>query len=344
MDRTLERYSRQIFFPGIGEEGQRKLLKSYVVVVGCGALGTVIAGSLARAGVGRLKIVDRDFVEENNLQRQILFDEDDVKENLPKAVAAQRKLEKINSHIQIESFVTDVNHTNIESILEGADLVMDGTDNFEARYLINDACIKHKIPWVYGACVSSYGLSMTIIPYQTPCLRCVLETAPPAGATPTCDTAGVIGPIVNTIASIQVTEGLKILTRNWKALRKEIVIIDLWEGSFTKADISHSREVSNCPTCKQGRFEFLEGKEGSHMTILCGRDAVQITHKTPIQVQFESLAQKLQSVGTVSYNLYILKFKVDGFDITLFPDGRAIIKGVKDPAIAKGIYAKYIGV
>lgn len=344
MDKNLERYSRQILFPGIGEEGQRKLLKSYVVLIGCGALGTVIASSLTRAGVGRLKIVDRDFVEENNLQRQILFDENDFKENLPKAVAAQKKLEKINSDVQIDSLVTDVNSTNIEGIIADADLVMDGTDNFETRYLINDACVRHKIPWVYGACVSSYGLSMTIIPYQTPCLRCVLETAPPAGATPTCDTAGVMGSIVNTIASLQVTEGLKILTQNWKALRTEIVMIDIWEGSFTKVDISNSRETSNCPTCKQGKFEFLEGKEGSYFTTLCGRDAVQITHKVPLQIQFENLAQKLRSVGEVSYNTYILKFKVDKFELTLFPDGRAIIKGVKDPAIAKGLYAKYIGI
>ncbi|MCI0525839.1 MAG: ThiF family adenylyltransferase, partial [Nitrospira sp.] len=281
MDKNLERYSRQVFFPSIGEEGQRRLLNSYVALMGCGALGTVIASSLARAGVGRLKIVDRDFVEENNLQRQILFDEDDVKENLPKAVAAHRKLEKINSHIQIESLVTDVNPTNVEGIIKGADLVMDGTDNFETRYLINDACVKHKIPWIYGACVSSYGLSMSIIPYQTPCLRCVLETAPPAGATPTCDTAGVIGPIVNTIASLQVTAGLKILTQNWKTLRPEIVMVDIWEGTFTKADISNSREASNCPACKQGKFEFLEGQEGSHFTVLCGRDAVQITQRAP---------------------------------------------------------------
>src|SRR5688572_120437 len=245
MEKKLERYSRQILFDGIGERGQERLSDARVVCIGCGALGSVIAGTLARAGVGHLTVVDRDFVEESNLQRQVLFDEDDVKYSLPKAVAAEKKLRQINSQIEVNGIVTDANYANIEDLIRDADLVMDGADNFETRFLLNDACVKLEIPWVYGACVGSYGLSMFVIPRETPCLRCVFETAPPPGMSPTCDTSGVIGPIVNIIASFQCMEAIKYLTGNKEKLNGDLLMMDVWTDRFQRLKIKGSREVAD---------------------------------------------------------------------------------------------------
>jgi len=343
MQKELDRYSRQILFSEIGEEGQEKLKKGRVVLVGCGALGTVIANNLVRAGIGELKIIDRDFVEMNNLQRQILFDEQDVKKNIPKAIAAAKKLEKINSEVDLEPVVVDVNFTNVEDLIEGAKLLLDGTDNFEVRFLLNDACIKKNIPWIYGSCVGSYGLTMNILPGKTPCFRCLLEKAPLPGMAPTCDTAGVISPIVNVIAAIETTETLKYLTGKFEALNKYLVAVDIWEASFEKFEINPGKDRFDCPCCKQRKFEFLEGKRGSTTTSLCGRDAVQITQKSPGRMDFEEIAARLKKSGDVSFNKYLLRFSINQQEINLFPDGRAIIKGTSDFSIARGLYAKYIG-
>jgi len=343
MQENLDRYSRQILFSEIGEEGQRKLGESKVILVGCGALGTVIANNLVRAGIGELKIIDRDFVELNNLQRQILFDEEDVRRNIPKAIAAVEKLKKINSQVKLEAVVADVNFTNVEGLVEDAKLLVDGTDNFEVRFLLNDACVKANMPWIYGSCVGSYGLTMNIIPGKTPCLRCLFEKAPLPGMALTCDTAGVISPIVNIIAAIETAETIKYLTGKSKTLNTDLIAIDVWESSFEKFNIDGRRDKFNCPCCKQRKFEFLEAKQGSSITSLCGRNAVQITQKSIARIDFEELAERLKKLGKVTFNKYILKFSINQYEINLFADSRAIIKGTSDFSVARGLYAKYIG-
>ena len=338
-----ERYSRQMFFSPVGQQGQRRLNRSRVTLCGCGALGTVLANSLARAGVGHLRIVDRDFVELHNLQRQVLFDEADVAECLPKAEAAARKLAAVNSSIQIEPVITDIDHTNILDLAGDADLILDGTDNFETRYLINDAAVKLGIPWIYGGCIGSHGHTMTIIPGQTPCLRCVVESAPPPGMMPTCETAGILGPTVGVIASLQATEALKILTGQPEAINRDLVMIDVWEGTFRRLKIAGLLEAMDCPCCKQRTFHWLSGKLGSHTTTLCGRNAVQIARRETQGVSFEQLARQLAPLGQVRYNKFMLKFQEGGFDFTVFPDGRAIIQGTGDVNKARALYAQYIG-
>ena len=339
----LDRYSRQMKFPGIGEEGQRKLLASKVTVCGCGALGTVIANALARAGIGHLRIVDRDFIERSNLQRQVLFDETDIANNLPKAEAAVRKLRQVNSEIQIDAVVTDIDHTNILELVHDADLIMDGSDNFEVRYLINDAAIKLGKPWVYGGSIGSHGQTMTILPGETPCLRCVIESSPPPGMAPTCETAGVLSPIINIIASYQVTEAMKILTGHKEAINRDLIYIDVWENEHRRFKIAKLKETVDCPCCKRQEFVWLSGEMGSHTTSLCGRNAVQIAQRSSTQLNFASLVQQLQGLGPVCHNRFMLKFAADGFDFTVFPDGRAIIKGTNDIDKARTLYAKYIG-
>jgi adenylyltransferase/sulfurtransferase len=338
-----DRYSRQTIFPGIGVEGQRRLMASHVTLCGCGALGTVLASSLARAGAGHLRVVDRDFLELHNLQRQVLFDENDVHEGLPKAEAAARKLEAVNSSIHIEPVVTDIDHTNIIDLARDADLILDGTDNFETRYLINDAAVKLGKPWVYGGCIGSHGQVMTIVPGRTPCLRCVIESSPPPGMAPTCETAGILGPIVNIVASLQVTEALKILTGQLDAINRELIMIDVWDGTFKKLKIAGLLDAVDCPTCKRHNFEWLDGKLGSHTTSLCGRNAVQIAHRSAQRLSFETLERQLSPLGPVSYNRFMFKFDVDGYQFTVFPDGRAIIKGTNDINKARTLYAQYIG-
>jgi adenylyltransferase/sulfurtransferase len=338
-----DRYSRQTIFPGIGVEGQRRLMASHVTLCGCGALGTVLASSLARAGVGHLRIIDRDFLEMHNLQRQVLFDENDVNEALPKAEAAARKLEAVNSTIHVEPVVTDIDHTNIVDLTADADLILDGTDNFETRYLINDVAVKLGKPWVYGGCIGSHGQVMTIIPGQTPCLRCVVESGPPPGMAPTCETAGILGPTVNIIASLQATEALKLLTGQFDAIIRELIMIDIWDGTFKKLKIAGLLGTVDCPTCQQRNFEWLDGKLGSHTTSLCGRNAVQIAHRAAERLSFESLERQLSPLGPVSYNRFMLKFDVDSYQFTVFPDGRAIIKGTNDINKARTLYAQYIG-
>jgi adenylyltransferase/sulfurtransferase len=330
-------------FAGIGEEGQRRLLDSHVTLCGCGALGTVLANALVRGGVGHLRLVDRDFIETNNLQRQVLFDEHDVAENLPKAEAAARKLGAINSSVYVEPVVTDIDRTNILDLVHDADLVLDGTDNFEIRYLINDAAVKLGKPWVYGGCIGSHGQTMTILPGETPCLRCVFEAAPAPGEAGTCETAGVLSPIVNIVASFQAAEAFKILTGRREHINRDLIYIDVWENGQKRIHIARLLGKVDCPCCRRRRFEWLDGEQGSHTTSLCGRNAVQVAHRIPARLNFEELARHLEALGEVSYNRFLLKFDAEGCQFAVFPDGRAIIKGTNDVDRARTLYAKYIG-
>lgn len=336
-----ERYSRQILFREIGAEGQALLLESRVLLVGCGALGASHAEMLARAGVGKIRVVDRDFVEFTNLQRQTLFDETDAKERLPKAIAARRRIAEINSGVEVEAIVADVNGSNVEDLIKDCDLILDGTDNFQTRYLVNDACVKHSKIWIYGAAVSAYGATMTIIPKKTPCLRCIFEEMPGAASAPTCDTAGVIMPIISTISAVQITEALKILTGDFDNLHGSLMQIDVWQNDWRK--IKLSKPDPDCETCGKGNFAFLEAGEHEQFTTLCGRDAVQILPPNPAQIDLTRLAEKLKNVADVKQNEYLIRLTVDGYELTVFGDARAIVRGTDDAAKARSIYARYVG-
>ena len=335
------RYSRQVLFQGIGQEGQARIIASRVVIVGCGALGTVQASLLARAGVGTLRIVDRDFVEESNLQRQILFDEEDVKAVMPKAIAAERKLCCANSKIKVEGLVEDLNAASADRLLGGFDLIMDATDNFEVRFLINDYAVKSGIPWIYGACVGSYGLTFPIVPGKTACLRCVFELAPPAGVSPSCDTAGVIGPIVSVIAGMQVAEALKILSGSSEHSSRRITTIDLWANRHEAVDLP--RPNPDCPCCGRREFPYLDGSLGADASTLCGRNSVQIRRREGTHIDLDDLARRLEPLGSLEKNRFLLRATIDGYQLTVFSDGRAIIQGTYDLAAAKSLYARYIG-
>ena len=341
LPQVSERYSRQILFPGIGSSGQQRLLQSRVLIVGCGALGSSQAESLARAGVGFLRIVDRDFVESSNLQRQTMFTEHDADERLPKAVAAAKHITQINSEILVEPVVIDVNNSNVERLIDTCDLVIDGTDNFTTRYLLNDACVKHRVNWIYGAAVGSYGVTLTIRPHQTVCLRCVFEELPAAGSAPTCDTAGVVMPIINVIAAIQVTEALKLLTGSEAQLHGSLLQVDVWTNEWR--GISPGPPRPECATCGLGLFESLAADANRQAAILCGRDAVQIQPATPTAVDFRTLAARLEGAGEVKFNDYLLRFRSGNFELTVFPDARSIIRGTDEIGLARSLYAKYIG-
>ena len=337
----IDRYSRQILVPEIGEEGQKKLGKSSVVIIGCGGLGTVSATALVRAGVGKVKVVDRDFIEYHNLQRQVLFDEDDIKAELPKAVAAERHLKKINSSVEVEGIVVDVNYANIERLVEGADLIVDGLDNLETRLLINDAALKHNIPWVYGGAISTSGMTMNIIPGKTPCFRCLwANPTTGAGISLTCDTAGVIGPAPFIVGSVQTVEVMKILMES-PEINRDLMIIDIWRGEVNHLKLGRR---ADCPACA-GHYEFLGAKLGAKTTSLCGQNAVQVLNPKTSQVSLDNLASRLRPLGEVSYNEFMLRFRVNNSEneMVVFPDGRAIVKNTIDEALAKGLYSKYIG-
>jgi molybdopterin-synthase adenylyltransferase len=336
-----ERYSRQILFNGIGEEGQRRLLAARVLIVGCGALGTAHAEALGRAGVGALRIVDRDFVEASNLQRQTMFTESDADVRLPKAIAAANHLREINSEIEVEPHIVDVNNSNIEQLIEDCDVVLDGTDNFATRYLINDACVKHNKNWIYGAAVGSYGVSMTVRPHQTACLRCVFEEAPPAASAPTCDTAGVIMPIINVVAAVQVSEALKLLTGRVEDLHGSLMQFDVWRNEWRKINPGAPR--ADCPACGLALYETLSAESREAAAVLCGRDAIQISPSQPTRVNFASLAERLRRAGEVKFNEYLLRFRTGNFELTVFKDARSIIRGTNEIATARSLYAKYIG-
>jgi adenylyltransferase/sulfurtransferase len=336
-----ERYSRQILFPEIGRVGQQKMLAARVLIVGCGALGASHAEMLSRAGVGHLKIVDRDFVEFTNLQRQTLFKEQDAIERLPKAIAAKTRIAEINSDIEVEAIVADVNQSNVEQLIADADLVLDGTDNFQIRYLLNDACVKAGKTWIYGAAVSSYGTTMTIIPGTTPCLRCIFEDMPDAGSSPTCDTAGVIMPIIATVSAVQVTEAIKIIVDDTDALHGALMQFDIWQNDWRR--IKLSKPNPDCPTCGQHDYDFLDADIQEFAAVLCGRNAVQIAPQNSANLDLESFRDKVEHLADVKQNEYLVRFTSGKNEITVFRDGRAIIRGTDDISVARSLYAKYVG-
>jgi adenylyltransferase/sulfurtransferase len=340
---TPFRYDRQARFAPLGEDGQRRLAAARALVCGCGALGSVIAETLVRAGVGFVRIVDRDFVELNNLQRQVLYDEQDVADGLPKAIAATNKLRRINSEVTIEPVVADVTHHNIVQLAGDVDVFIDGTDNFATRFLINDFAIKHNKPWIYGGCIGAEGQSMTIIPGETACLACLMAEAPPPGTTPTCDTAGIIGPIVNVVASIEAAEALKILSGHREAISRRLTIIDLWDNQARHVDLTNLKQNSDCRACKHHNFTWLSGAIGDSTAVLCGRNAVQLSAPPGTKISFDMLAARLRSVGRIQQNAFLLRLFVGDHTLTVFPDGRTIVGGTNDITTARTLHARYIG-
>ena len=341
-DQQLDRYRRQVRYAPLGEDGQQRLLASRVLICGCGALGSVIADTLARAGVGFLRIVDRDFVELDNLHRQVLFNEQDAAVQLPKAVAAAQHLASINSSIQIEPIVADINPTNIRRLAEGVDLLLDGTDNFETRYLINDFAVATNTPWIFGGCVGTEGQTMAIVPGQTPCLACIMPTPPPASAQPTCETAGVLSPIVNVIASLQAIEAIKLLSGNRENLNPAMTIFDLWNNQVRPLKMTSAR-LADCPTCGKHEFDWLEGKRISTTTRICGRNSVQISPTSADDFNLPAIADRLSTLGSVKSSPYLVRCEIESYQLTIFADGRTIVGGTDDPVIARSVHAKYVG-
>lgn len=352
------RYERQMLLPNLGLEQQQRLTESTVLLLGCGALGCVIADMLARAGVGHLIIVDRDVVEISNLQRQVLFTEKDAAESLPKSAAAKRRLQEINSEIAVTAIIDDIHAGNIEKFAQEADLLIDGLDNFETRYLANDIAVKSRKPYIYGAAVGVSGMSFPILPHgdaprdwdqannnlSTPCFRCLFTEAPLPGTTATCDTAGVLNSLIGLVANLQVTEALKILTGNYAAVRRRLLTVDVWNNEFDQLNVSSRHTNNQCPCCKQRKFEYLDATLGSRTTELCGRNAVQLRHQqTPQNIDLDALSKRLEQQGHVTLNDFVLRAAIDDFEFMLFKDGRTIIKGTDNAATARSIYAKYIG-
>jgi molybdopterin-synthase adenylyltransferase len=342
--RFYERYSRQILFREIGEAGQLRLLESSAVIVGCGALGTALANLLVRAGVGKLRIVDRDFVEPSNLQRQTLFEESDAIEALPKAVAAERRLRAINSGVFVEGIVADLEPKNAEELLGGFPLILDGTDNFETRFLLNDVAIHLNVPWIYAAVVGSYGVTLTVRPGQTACFACALESGNGNGShstssEDTCDTVGVLGSAAGVIASIEAAEALKLLIGKSESAGGRLVSFDVWSDKYQSVGVARDR---NCRACVRHEFRYLEGEAQPHLT-MCGRDSVQI-HERRRQLDLATLGKRIApTVAEVRENGFLLRFSVPPYEMTVFADGRAIIKGTREPSVARSLYARYIG-
>jgi len=333
-----DRYSRQVLFSGIGAVGQEKLAHAHVAIVGCGATGSAIASLLARAGVGTLRIVDRDYVEPSNLQRQTLFDEADAAESLPKAIAAARKIAAFNSEIVVEPIAADVTPSNIGSMLDGMDLILDGTDNFETRYLLNDFAVKSEMRWIYTAAVGSYGVTLNVIPRKTSCLACIFPDAP-RGAVETCETSGILNSAVNLAASVATTEALKMLVGAEERIRRTLLSFDVWRNDRAEIDVSHPRK--GCRACGERDFIHLAGEGRPHIT-MCGRNSVQI-HERARPLNFAEMRTRLEPHGVVRHNDFVLKFWHEPYEMTLFPDGRAIIKGTSDIAVARSLYARYVG-
>lgn len=337
----VSRYSRQILFSGIGLEGQKRLLSCTGVVIGLGALGSGVADLLARAGVGVLRLVDRDYVDESNLARQTLYDEEDCQQALPKAVAAARRLREINSEVQYEAVVRDVNFRNVDEVIQGACVVVDGTDNLETRYLINDACVERGIPWVYGACVGSAGMTFTVLPGEGPCLRCFIPRPPSPGALPTCDTAGILGPAAAAVAALEVAQAMRVLLGQCDRSCLMLKYVDVWEGLLLTLSLERDRD---CPCCVRGERPYLKGEVGTGTTIICGREMVQVAPLNPTSLSLEDVARKLKAVGPVAYNGFFVKVSVpEGLELIVFSDGRALIKGTTDPDAARTVYARYLG-
>jgi molybdopterin-synthase adenylyltransferase len=334
---TDDRYSRQVLFKEIGAEGQNKLAQSRVVIVGCGATGSALASLLARSGVGTLRILDRDYVESSNLQRQALFDEEDARESVPKAIAAARQIARFNSQVVVEPHVADLTPANVDSLLGGCDLILDGTDNFETRYLVNDYALKTSVAWIYAAAVGSYAVTMNILPGETACLACIFPESP-RGTVETCETAGILNSAVNLVASLAATEALKFLVGARSKMRRTLLSWDVWTNE--RAEMAATNPRTGCQACS-GNFVHLAGEGRPHIT-LCGRNSVQI-HERQRPVDFAELSARLQPHGNVRHNEFVLKFWHEPYEMTLFPDGRAIVKGTTDTAVARSLYARYIG-
>ena len=337
---TKGRYSRQELFAGVGPDGQARLRAARVLVVGVGALGSSLAEMMARAGVGELTVVDRDFVEESNLQRQSLFEEADAARGLPKAVAAEARLRRLNSDVVVRGVVTDVTASNVNALVGACDLVLDGTDNFETRFLVNDACLSLSVPWIYGACVGSYGLALAIRSGVSPCLRCVVRERPAPGTGETCDTAGVIAPIVQVVAGLQAAEALKLLCGRHDDLLPGLATVDLWSGLFAVMDLRG--QAPSCPACTLGRYEHLQ-QTAPDTAVLCGRDAVQLRAPAGVTVDLSALAARLRGAGRVVENDWLLRFSGDDADLVVFADGRVLVKGVSDVTRARSLSARYVG-
>jgi len=332
-----ERYSRQMLLPEIGPDGQNILMDSTVLVIGIGALGGQIANNLARAGVGHIKLVDRDIIELNNLQRQILYDEDDVGRS--KVMVAAEKLKKINSDILIDAYLRDLNFSNAELIIKGVDVVVDGTDNMETRFLVNDVCVKNEIPWIYGGAIGTQGMTMTIIPHGTACLKCVIPNIPPAGSLGTCDTAGILNSITSIVAAIESSETIKLLL-GCENINDSLLMIDAWSQSWERVDVSRK---DDCKCCGGHDFEFLNVKKRTMVTALCGKETVQISPIKRSDISLDELGARLEKVGEVEYKEFAILFKLPCYEITIFKDGRATINGTSDEKTAKSLYSKYLG-
>ncbi len=332
------RYSRQERFSALGSDGQQRIARARIAVVGCGALGSAHAELLARAGVGYLRIIDRDYVELSNLQRQFLFDEADAAEALPKAIAAQKRLKQINSSVEVEAVVADLTAATAGDLLDGVDLILDGTDNFETRYLVNDFAVREGVSWIYGAAVGSYGIKMTVIPKRTACFRCVYPE-PPSGVQPTCETAGVLGPVTAAIAALQVADALKIVSGHAGEITGAMVTLDLWAEWIRQ--VRPPARDPECPCCARGLFTYLDGTRRVPIS-LCGRNAVQI-HERSRPVDLKQLARQLEPLAGVRFNEFALRAAIDCYELTVFPDGRAIVKGTTDIGIARSLYARYVG-
>ncbi|NHM30151.1 thiazole biosynthesis adenylyltransferase ThiF [Neobacillus terrae] len=338
------RYSRQILFPGIGKEGQEKIRSKHVLIIGAGALGSGNAEVLARAGTGKITIIDRDYVEASNLQRQQLYTEEDVAEKLPKAAAAEKRLKAINSDVEVAAIIGDATPEFLEELIQGVDLIVDATDNFETRMAMNDVSQKYNVPWIYGACVGSYGMSFTIIPGKTPCLNCLLRSIPLQGLT--CDTGGIIGPAVQMVIAHQTAESLKILAEDWEAVRTAFVSFDLWRNEYSSIKMSRAK-YEGCLSCGENRtYPYLEAENMMKTTVLCGRDTVQIRPSVQGEIPLKELAGQLSSLGyEVKGNPYLISVDLadSGERMVIFKDGRALVHGTKDLIHAKSVYQRIMG-
>jgi len=342
LSNVAERYSRQERFPAIGAAGQARIGAARVAVIGCGALGSAMVDLLARAGVGEIVVVDRDFVEISNLQRQVLFDESDAAARIPKAIAAANAVARINSQASVRPLIADVTASNIEDIVSGAQVVIDGTDNFETRYLLNDTCVKLGLPWIYGGVIGASGMVMAILPGETPCLRCIYPDGQIAGVLATCETAGVIGAIVTLVAAVQWAEAVKILIGDHRHLSRGLATFDLWTNDYLLA--TGFVRQADCPCCVRRQFDYLAARNTSQTSTLCGRNAVQVSPGHPVQIDLPELGQRLASAGAVSISPYLVRLSAGDHEITVFSDGRAIVKGTADLSVARSLYARYVGV
>lgn len=335
------RYLRQMLFPEVGRSGQERLAGSTAVVVGLGALGTGVADLLARAGVGRLRLVDRDYVDETNLGRQTLYDEEDCRQSLPKAIAAAGRLRKVNSEVEYEPWVVDVNPRNAEQVVREAGVVVDGTDNLETRYLLNEVCVGRGIPWVHGACVGSVGMTFTVLPGDGPCFRCYLPQAPGPGELPTCDTAGILGPAAAVVAALEAAQALRVLLGKADDSSTALKYVDVWSGELLTLPLARDPD---CACCVRRQFPYLEGKVGSSATAMCGRDMVQIQPAVPVSLRLEEVARRLSLAGEVTANQFLVRARLAGqLELIVFPDGRALVKGTTQPEVARSLYARYLG-